>query len=184
MAALRLDCVPHGKVADGALMALEERLRELGFIAGHPAADVFSKVAESTLGRACEPHTIIIAVHLCSLVVMLRATSRILSRTKNVFRILTTSRSFPHYVIIPPYRVPVTYHPRYAVASQPSASLQLAREREKERERGKERWRRRERTATPETASEPERERRLQRLREQAAEPAVPLRRRNIGRKG
>ena len=48
MAALCLDRVLHGKEADGALMALEERLRELGFIAGHPiVADVWEIPVDS-----------------------------------------------------------------------------------------------------------------------------------------
>ena len=110
---------------------------------------------------------------------VLRATSRILSRTKNVFCILTTSRSFPH---IRQYSVPALPSSRCTVTAtcivySQSPGLQLYSYRYRRYDAdwlsffGRSRSMSFEppKQQSPETASEEiERERRLQRRREQA----------------
>ena len=118
----------------------------------------------------------------------LRATSHILSQTKNVFHILTvisvhTSLFRACYAYTSSRcTVTATYIARalvysYIVTAIGATTLTGYRSSEDQ-----DQCRTNPRTATPETASE-ERERRLQ-LRRNKREPTMPLRQRNIGRKG
>ena len=149
-------------------------------------------VASVLLGRALASPTL--AVHLCIRDIMLRATSRILSRTKNVFRILTTSRSFPHirqYSVptLPSSRCTVTAIATCIVFSQ-SPGLQLYSYRRigattltgYRSSEDQDLCR-----SNPRNSEDPQRVRRESEdfnVGGNKREPAVPLRRRNIGTKG